>query len=295
MDLVSQLSDRLLFAVPKKGRLYEKCLQFLEGADIKFARSHRLDIALSVNLPVALIFLPAADIPRFVGEGNVDLGITGQDVLAESIAMDSHIKVEQLLDLAFGKCKLQVQVPAAGPFSTVESLIGKRIVTSFDYLAREYFRNLEAISTGRDITIDTMTTEVKYVGGSVEAACALGVADGIVDLVESGETMRAAGLKAIESVMDTSCCLISSANPRHPELIQTILSRIKGYIAAQQYMLCEYNVPLSALDACVAIAPGKRSPTIQHLLGDGTEEWRAVSIMVPKRDAASIMDKLAAA
>lgn len=292
MDLVNQLSDRLLFAVPKKGRLYEKCLQFLEGADIKFARSHRLDIALSVNLPVALIFLPAADIPRFVGEGNVDLGITGQDVLAESIAMDGHIKVEQLLDLGFGKCKLQVQVPATGPFTTAESLVGKRIVTSFDFIAREYFRKLESSQSGKEVSIDQMTTEIKYVGGSVEAACALGVADGIVDLVESGETMRAAGLKAIDTVMDTSCCLISSAHPRHPDLIQTILSRIQGYIAAQQYMLCNYNVPLAHLDACCAVAPGKRAPTTTSLLGNG-EEWRAVSVMVPKEDAAGIMDKLA--
>lgn len=183
MDLVNQLSDRLLFAIPKKGRLYEKCLQFLEGADIKFARNHRLDIALSVNLPVALIFLPAADIPRFVGEGNVDLGITGQDVLAESIAMDKQIKVDELLDLNFGKCKLQVQVPANGAFQSVESLIGKRVVTSFDFLVKDYFRKLESQQAGKEIAIDQMRTDVKYVGGSVEAACALGVADGIVDLV----------------------------------------------------------------------------------------------------------------
>lgn len=183
MDLVNQLSDRLLFAIPKKGRLYEKCLQFLEGADIKFARNHRLDIALSVNLPVALIFLPAADIPRFVGEGNVDLGITGQDVLAESVAMDAHIKVDELLDLNFGKCKLQVQVPANGEYQTAESLIGKRIVTSFDFMVRDYFRKLESQKRGTEVTNESMTTEIKYVGGSVEAACALGVADGIVDLV----------------------------------------------------------------------------------------------------------------
>ena len=77
MDLVNHLPDRLLFAVPKKGRLYEKCCNLLSGADIQFRRSNRLDIALSTNLPIALIFLPAADIPVFVGEGNCDLGITG--------------------------------------------------------------------------------------------------------------------------------------------------------------------------------------------------------------------------
>ena len=107
--------------------------------------------------------------------------------------------------------------------------------------------------------------------------------------------MRAAGLEAIETVMETSCCLIQSANPRHPELIQTILSRVCGYMSAQQYILCEYNVPLTALDACVEIAPGKRSPTVQNLLGSNGEEWRAVSVMVPKKECAAVMDKLAAA
>lgn len=200
MDLVNQLNDRLLFAIPKKGRLYEKCLQFLEGADIKFSRNHRLDIALSVNLPVALVFLPAADIPRFVGEGNVDLGITGQDVLAESIAMDGNIQVDELLDLEFGRCKLQVQVPASMTTTTttttttqqqrqvsVEDLIGKRVVTSFDFLVKDYFRRLESRQAGRELAMHEMRTDVKYVGGSVEAACALGVADGIVDLVGTSD------------------------------------------------------------------------------------------------------------
>jgi ATP phosphoribosyltransferase len=293
MDLVSQLEDRLLFAIPKKGRLYEKCLQFLDGADIKFSRNHRLDIALSLNMPVALIFLPASDIPRFVAEGNVDLGITGQDQVAESCAMDTDIRVNELLDLDFGKCKLQVQVPGVGSIKNVQDLIGKRVVTSFDVIVREYFRKLESQQAGKELALSEIQTHIKYVGGSVEAACALGVADGIVDLVESGETMRAAGLVAIETVMDTSCCLIQSSHPKHPELISTLLKRIQGYMSAQKYVLCTYNVSLSCFDACVRITPGKRSPTVQNLEGemDG-ESWRSVSAMVPKKQCAEIMDRL---
>ena len=78
------LQDRLLLAIPKKGRLYETCISLLNGADIQFKRAHRLDVALVTNLPIALVFLPAADIPRFVANGNVDLGITGQDMVRES-------------------------------------------------------------------------------------------------------------------------------------------------------------------------------------------------------------------
>ena len=84
MELTAELTDRLLFAVPKKGRLYEQTMELLHGADIQFRRKTRLDIALSTNLPMAIVFLPAADIGKFVGEGNVDLGITGLDVIAEA-------------------------------------------------------------------------------------------------------------------------------------------------------------------------------------------------------------------
>lgn len=107
--------------------------------------------------------------------------------------------------------------------------------------------------------------------------------------------MKAAGLQAIETVMNTSCCLIQSQSPRHPELISLILSRITGYISAQKYSLCNFNVPESCFQACVAIAPGKRAPTVQNLLNpDGVdpEPWKAVSVMVPKKECATIMDRL---
>ena len=100
----NDLSDRLLFAIPKKGRLYEQVLTLLKGADIQFHRKNRLDIALSTNLPLAIAFLPAADIAKFVADGNVDCGITGIDMVAEANA-----SVEQILDLGFGKCNLCVQ------------------------------------------------------------------------------------------------------------------------------------------------------------------------------------------
>ncbi|KAG8939090.1 ATP phosphoribosyltransferase (ATP-PRTase) (ATP-PRT), partial [Tulasnella sp. 408] len=120
------------------------------------------------------IFLPAADIPRFVGLGNVDLGITGEDVILES---QMETRVRQLLKLGFGKCKLQVQAPEHGSMAiqTIEQLAGKRVVTSFNHVAAEYFEKIDAQA---GLTGDQKTS-IEYVGGSVEAACALGLADGI--------------------------------------------------------------------------------------------------------------------
>ncbi len=285
-------------------------MNLLEGADIQFRRENRLDIALVKNLPIALIFLPAADIPTFVGEGRVDLGITGQDQVAEHDAgfkalarrragsgtstpvEDPALKgCESVLDLEFGACKLQVQVPVKGEYKEPKDLIGKNIGTSFVHLAAEYFAKLEAeqdAATGAAPS-KKLRTKIIELSGSVEAACALGVADGIVDLVESGETMKAAGLQAIDTVVLTVATLIKSKNPSNQAMVDLIASRINGVITAKKYVLCQYNVSRSNLAGCVAVTPGRRAPTINALEEEG---WVAVSAMVAKKQIATVMDKL---
>lgn len=188
--------------------MLQASLDLLKGADIQFRRESRLDIALVKNLPIALVFLPAADIPTFVGEGRVSLGITGQDQVAEHDARVASATRERLesgktspddptreqgvvevLDLAFGSCKLQVQVPEKGQYVSPSDLIGKNIGTSFVHLAEDYFAALErdadlaAATGGEQPPRRELRTKIIELSGSVEAACALGVADGIVDLV----------------------------------------------------------------------------------------------------------------
>ena len=183
-------------------------MNLLEGADIQFRRENRLDIALVKNLPIALVFLPAADIPTFVGEGRVDLGITGFDQVQEH---DAGVRAvararrqsgewstqeqakpqgcDTVMELGFGACKLQVQVPVKGEYATGKDLIGKNIGTSFVHLAQEYFARLELEQEGlvdadaSQVAGRKLKTKIIELSGSVEAACALGVADGIVDLV----------------------------------------------------------------------------------------------------------------
>ncbi|RDA83977.1 hypothetical protein CP532_0432, partial [Ophiocordyceps camponoti-leonardi (nom. inval.)] len=285
-----------------EGRLNQASLNLLEGADIQFRREHRLDIALVKNLPIALIFLPAADIPTFVGQGRVDLGITGWDQVKEheaAVVADNRLSsdgnssgCEMVMDLGFGGCRLQVQVPEKGKYTTSQDLIGGTIGTSFVNLATDYFINLESgTADGRpsDGTSFKLRTKIVELSGSVEAACALGVADGIVDLVESGETMRAAGLKAIDTVIDSMAVLIKSRAPSDPAMIELITSRIRGVITAQKYVLCQYNIERSRLAVATNITPGKRAATITTLDTDG---WVAVSSMVEKNKIALVMDEL---
>ncbi|PBK80556.1 ATP phosphoribosyltransferase [Armillaria gallica] len=285
MNLTDSVDGRLLFAIPKKGRLHDKCVSILAGADIQFRKNDRLDVCLVKNHPIALVFLPAADIPSFVGQGNVDLGITGHDVILEA-KMQEHIT--EVLRLGFGKCKLQVQVPETGPIKSVQDLAGKRVVTSFEVLAGEYFGKLDA-----DLGLSgEKQTHIEYVGGSVEAACALGLADGIVDLVESGDTMRAAGLHAIATVLETEAVLIKSSVPKHTALeplIAQITSRIAGVVAASKYAICQYNIRRDRVPEAVTITPGRRAATIAPLEEEG---WVEVSSMVEKKKIADIMDEL---
>ncbi|RFU72169.1 atp phosphoribosyltransferase [Trichoderma arundinaceum] len=296
MDLVNSAHSAA------EGRLNQATLNLLEGADVQFRRESRLDIALVKNLPIALIFLPAADIPTFVGQGRVDLGITGWDQVKE---YDAAVKAsaanegaptqasgsEMVMELEFGACKLQVQVPEKGAYHSSTDLIGRTVGTSFVNLTAEYFAQLEAQSNDASkdpLPSQKLRTKIVELSGSVEAACALGVADGIVDLVESGETMRAAGLKAIDTVVESVAVLIKSRSPSNPDMVDLIASRIRGVITAQRYVLCQYNIERSSIAAATKITPGKRAPTITSL-DDG---WVAVSSMVEKKKIALVMDDL---
>ncbi|KAG5460422.1 MAG: hypothetical protein BJ554DRAFT_7531 [Olpidium bornovanus] len=158
-----------------------KSLQLLAGADIQFHRKSRIDIALSSNLPIALVFLPAADIAKFVGEGNIDLGITGQDVIAEA-GEDTVGNVDEVLKLGFGKCRLCLQVPVSSPYKEPRDLLGKKVATSFENLASRYFEKLGEEVAGNlplNGVVGKCKTRVVSVSGSVEASCSLGLADGI--------------------------------------------------------------------------------------------------------------------
>jgi len=265
----------MLFAIPKKGRLYEKIVELLQAIDIKFKRKNRLDVALSTNHNIALVFLPASDIATFVANGRVHLGITGQDIIRES-----QVEVNEELALGFGNCKLCVQTPTVMKYTSAKQLAGKRIVTSFTNITTEYFKQLDP----------SQETSVTHVSGSVEAACSLGLADAVVDLVESGDTMRAAGLEAIEDIMSTEAVMISNPHEsQHNALISKMKKRMQGMLTAQQYVFLTFNIARSKLPAAAEIAPGRKAPTVMPL-EDG--EYCAVSVMISKKEVHNKMDQL---
>merc|ERR1719476_255329 len=184
------------------------------------------------------------------------------------------------MELGFGKCRLSVQAPDGIRDAT--ELAGKRIVTSFPSLAQKFFSKLENGSP----------TNIKCISGSVEAACGLGLADGIVDLVETGTTMRAAGLEEVCTVMTSQAVLIMNPKTKHVELCELIRRRIAGWITAQSWVMVTYNVHRFNSRHCLQLTPGKISASVQPL---EDKNWLAVSALVRKSDAAMIMDELEAA
>lgn len=264
------------FAIPKKGRLFEKVTEILRGAGLDYQRRPRLDVALCSNLPITLVFLPASDIAKYVGEGNVDMGITGFDVVQES-----NVHVNHVMDLGFGKCTLCLQAPITDQISNVSTIAGGRIVTSFPFVTKQFFQKLD--------TEQKVTTTVTEVSGSVEAACDLGLADAIVDLVETGTTMRAAGLEIIAEVLQSQAILISNVHSEHIDTVNLIKRRIEGYITATKYVMLSYNVRNELLHEAITITPGKKSPTVTNL--DDTR-FKAVSCLVEKEEVSMKMDDL---
>lgn len=264
------------FAIPKKGRLFEKVTELLDGAGIEYRREPRLDVALCKDLPITLIFLPAADIAKYVGEGNVDIGITGIDVVEES-----NVEVERVMDLGFGKCRLCVQAPVSNNIIDPAQLSGGRIVTSFPYLTQKYFKKFDEAKG--------VTTKVTEVSGSVEAACGLGLADAVVDLVETGTTMRAAGLDVVSDILETESVLISNLNSEHKDLVNLIKKRIEGFMIAKKYVMISYNVHNDLLAKVLEITPGKKSPNITSLVDS---DYRAVTCLVLKKEMNKKMDEL---
>ncbi|GBG30679.1 ATP phosphoribosyltransferase [Hondaea fermentalgiana] len=273
-------AELCLLAVPKKGRLYEKCNQLLAGIGLEYKRAPRQDIAICPSMPIKIVFLPAKDIAQFVGEGNVDIGLTGQDMVAEA-----DVEVKELIHTGFGKCQLALQAPIKDNITDPKMIVGKRIATSFPNLTKQYFASLA------DGSADAKDTKVRSISGSVEAACGLGLADAVVDLVETGTTMRAAGLEIVSTIMRTETVVIANPHSTHEQIIETLRKRIEGYLLARKHKMIYYNVAKEKLEQAMTITPGKKKPTLTPLADD---DWLSVGAMVATSDVNNIMDDLQA-
>ncbi|MFN7814155.1 MAG: ATP phosphoribosyltransferase [Planctomycetia bacterium] len=268
----SQTSPLLRVGVPSKGRLADLACQLLGDAGLSFRRTERSLFARCKEMPVEVTFLRTDDIPVLVAEGAIDLGITGADLVAESGA-----EVVHRLDLGVGSCRLALCVADDSPVTEPRQLDGRRIATSFPRITRGWLADRGA------------TVHFVELSGSVEVMIALGVADGIVDLVETGSTLAANRLRVLAEIGRYETVLVQNPRLADATLADRIVRRLEGIVIARSWSLLEYNVPRSRLADAEKITPGFNSPTVMQL---EDPDWCAVRAMVRRGEAHAIMERL---
>ncbi|MEZ6137972.1 MAG: ATP phosphoribosyltransferase [Pirellulaceae bacterium] len=268
------MTDNLRIGIPSKGRLSELATELLNQAGLHFRRQERTLFALVKQLPIDIIFLRTDDIPVLCAEGAIDLGITGSDLVEESGA-----DIDVRMCLGVGHCRLSLCVPDSSPFKTCEQLDGKRVATSFPNVTQKFLAEHQA------------QVHLVPLSGSVEIMISLGVADAIVDLVETGSTLAANRLRVLTDIGQYETVLIQNQSKRHAEMADRIIRRLEGVVIARDYSLLEYNVERSNLAAAEAVTPGFNSPTVSGL---EHPDWCSVRVMVKRKDVIGVMEQLEA-
>jgi len=262
----------LRVALPNKGQLADPARELLREAGYLPASAARDLVVQDPDNDVEFFFLRPKDIAVYVGEGTLDVGITGRDML-----LDSGADAEELAALGFGGSTFRLAAPA-GTTGRVEDLAGRRIATSYPgvlaaYLARA---GIEA----RIVRLD----------GAVENAVRLGVADAVADVVATGTTLRQAGLEVLgDPILVSEALVVRRRQAPADPAVETFVRRLHGVMVARSYVLVDYDIRANQVDAACAITPGFESPTISSLHDPA---WVAVRAMVPRRDVHRVMDEL---
>lgn len=261
----------LRIAVPNKGALAEPASLMLREAGYRQRRDSRELVLVDEENTVEFFYIRPRDVAVYVGAGTVDVGITGRDLL-----IDSGTKAREYRGLGFAKSTFRFAAPV-GSYHDLADLSGKRIATSYDHLVQGYLHQRGINAT------------VVHLDGAVESSVQLGVADAIADVVETGTTLRAAGLAVFgEPLLHSEAVLI-----RNDDVDQDVLSvldgRLEGVIMARSYVMMDYDCQEEILPQAISLTPGYQSPTISPLHEDG---WLAVRSLVKRKDMNRVMDDL---
>jgi ATP phosphoribosyltransferase len=265
----------LSVALPNKGALASDATEIFREAGYRLRiDSKELSFYDSIN-DVEFFYLRPRDIATYVASSKIDLGVTGRDLL-----LDSGKGADEKLELNFGRSEFRMAASANAIESgeiDLSRISGKRIATSYPGLVRDY------------LTKTGITAEIVELDGAVEGAIKLGVADIVVDVVATGNTLKQAGLSVFgDPILKSEALLISRPNFINGQA-EVLIRRVSGVVIARQYVLVDYDIEKSKLEAACKITPGLESPTISPLAKDN---WVAVRAMVPRSDVHSVMDKL---
>lgn len=266
------MAEILRIALPNKGSLSTAASDMLREAGYRQRSDSKELTLIDADNGVEFFYLRPRDIALYVGEGTLDIGITGRDLL-----LDSGSKAEEAMALGFGRSRFRFAAQP-GVLETLADLSGTRIATSYVGVVRSYLEE-----HGIDATVVRLD-------GAVETSIQLGVADVIADVVETGSTLRQAGLEIVgEVIMESEAVLITRGRSVDPDAFEVFKRRLDGVLVARSYLMMDYDIPADRVEQAVALTPGLESPTVSPLHREG---WVAVRSMVPSDGAHKLMDEL---
>lgn len=251
-------SGRLHLAVQKSGRLSQSTRELLRDAGFRIQEGKNALAARIENFPLDLMLVRDDDIPTFVGDGVCEFGVVGLNVLEEAGRDETSAPIEIVAPLGFGRCTLSIAAPERVTYEGPQSLAGERIATTYPSLLQRFLDE-----KGVGATIVRMS-------GAVELAPRLQIAQFICDLVSTGATLEANGLRPVETLLESEAVLIRTGKPLSPEKAEQadrMLSRIEGVLATQESKYIMLNAPEEALEQIAAMLPGAEAPTILPLAG----------------------------
>ena len=262
----------LRVAVPNKGQLSDPARDMLREAGYAAAANSRELVVQDPENDVEFFFLRPRDIATYVGRGTLDVGITGEDLLA-----DSGSQATTILELGFAPSTFRLAAPQ-GTAKAASDLAGKRIATSYPTILNNW------------LTKQNLSAEVVTLDGAVENAVRLGVADAVADVVATGTTLKQAGLEIIgDPIFKSQSVLISRNNIEDQNAVDVFVRRLQGVITARAYVLVDYDIPKTLVEKACVITPGIESPTVSSLHDSA---WSAVRAMVPRKQVHAVMDEL---
>jgi ATP phosphoribosyltransferase len=266
--------SKLKIAIQKSGRLSEKSLKLLEECGIKISNGDRKLKAEAKNFPVEILFLRDDDIPQYVEQGVADIGILGENEVWEK---DKNVL--EIEKLGFANCKLSLAIPKDENYTGINYFNNKKIATSYPKILQQYF-DKKGISV-----------IIEEIGGSVEIATGIGLADAIFDIVSTGSTLLMNGLKEVEVITKSEAILISntSLNYEKQAILNKLLFRLKAVKNASENKYILLNAPNTSIEKICNVLPGMKSPTILPLANEG---WSSLHSVVKEDEFWDVIDQL---
>lgn len=258
--------QKLKLAIQKKGRLSEESIKLINECDISFPNSSGKLVTAAYDFPIEILFLRDDDIPDYVQDGVADIGIVGENVLVES-----NKKVDEVLKMGFGKCRLSLAVPRNMQYNSINDLANTSIATSYPRILQNY---LDAKNVKADIHV---------ISGSVEIAPSIGLATAICDIVSTGSTLLSNGLKEVEQIFQSEAILVKHKNlsTEKNEILNNLLFRLEAVKRAQKNKYILLNAPNESLPKIFDLLPGINAPTVQALSKQG---WSSVHSVITQKD-----------